>query len=303
MVYERTMVVLLALVLSACQPNADSPANPITAEKPSPVEQKASPMSQAVTIKIGEPGADFLKRYPNLIKTYQSLPGLAQDYDINWNVRNRGTVRLEHRDHSFTINHVLGLQTFEDLRPTADKGLTMFDLTAGLADASGIPHDEARLRTYEVLRGISAAGWMPIVARSDPRLKGKVRFDYCLNVDDTIELDPLYTPTFDEWMRLENHTSYSFYANGLYLAVSISRSPDHMDFKEPGVYQLSFNIKTDTEYFRGFAGPDKRDQWKDVVPGELAKVAKMRADKEAELRAKGIPIDESYQDPPVPTFK
>lgn len=179
----------------------------------------------------------------------------------------------------------------------------MFDLIAGLSNVSGTSHEEARLKTYEMLRGISAAGWKPIVARSDPRLKGKVRFDYCLKVDDTIELDPIYTPTFEEWMKIENHTSYSFYADGLYMRVSLSRSPDHMDPKEPGVYQLSFNFKTDTEYFRGFAGPDKRDQWKDVVPGELAKVAKMRADKEAELRAKGIPIDESYQDPPVPTFK
>lgn len=260
-------------------------------------------MSETVTIKIGELGVDFLKRYPKLINTYQSLPGFAQDYNINWNVRNRGTVKLDHGEHSFTINHVLGLQTFQDLRPTADKGLTMFDLIAGLTNISGTPHDEARLKTYEILHGIAAAGWQQVIERSEPRLQGKTRFEYTLATTNINGLDATYVPTFEEWMRIENRTPYSFYADGLYMEVTLSRSPEHMDPKELGVYQLSFNIKTDTEYFRGFAGPDKRDQWKEVVPGELAKLAKIRTDKEAELRAKGIAIDESYQDPPVPTFK
>ena len=66
---------------------------------------------------------------------------------------------------------------------------------------------------------------------------------------------------------------------------------------------LTFNIKTETEYFRGYAGPDDRLRWKQVVPQELVKVAALRASKEAELRAKGVVIDESYQDPPVPVMK
>ena len=203
------------------------------------------------------------------------------------------------------INHVLGLQTFEDLRPTADKGLTVFDLTAGLADVSGTLHDEALRKTYEILRGIEAAGWKTLILAGDPRVYGVERLNLALSSlsNKYIGLDLKYVPNIQEWMRIEDGTPWTFYADGLYMEVSFRRSPEHMDLKEPGVYQLSFNIKTDTEYFRGFAGPDKRDQWKEVVPGEIAKLAKIRADKEAVIRAKGIPIDESYQDPPTPTFK
>jgi hypothetical protein len=302
---QRALVILLALAVSACQPIGDSPANPLTAEKPITVEQKATSMSETVTIKIGEPGAVFLKRYPKLINTYQSLPGLAQDYDIDWDVQKRGAVRLDHGEHSFTISHVLGLQTFEDLRPTADKGLTMFTLFAGLTNVSGISHDEARLKTYGILREIEAKGWKTLVLVGDPRVYGVERFNIALSslANMFMGLDLRYVPNLQEWMKIEDGTPWTFYADGLYMQVSFRRSPEHMDPKEHGVYQLKFNIKTDTEYFRGFAGPDKRDQWKEVVPGELARLAKLRADKEAELRAKGIPIDESYQDPPVPTFK
>ena len=104
-------------------------------------------------------------------------------------------------------------------------------------------------------------------------------------------------------MRIESHTPWSFYADGLYMEVSFTRERTLTDPTKPGSYLLTFNIKTETEYFRGFAGPDNRLRWKEVLPQELAKVAVTRAQKETELRAKGVPIDESYQDPPVPALK
>lgn len=104
-------------------------------------------------------------------------------------------------------------------------------------------------------------------------------------------------------MRIESRSGWSFYANGVYMEATFTREPALTDPAKPGAYLLTFNIQTETEYFRGYAGPDDRLRWKDVVPKELIKVAALRATKEAELRAKGVAIDESYQDPPVPAMK
>jgi hypothetical protein len=136
-----------------------------------------------------------------------------------------------------------------------------------------------------------------------PRLNGKARQDYMFATSNLNGLDATYAPTFEEWMRVESRTPWSFYANGVYLEVAFTREPTLTDPAKPGSYLLTFNIKTETEYFRGYAGPDNRLRWKEVVPQELVKVAALRAGKEAELRAKGVAIDESYQDPPVPVMK
>jgi hypothetical protein len=146
-------------------------------------------------------------------------------------------------------------------------------------------------------------GWQQVIERSEPRLKGKARQDYMFTTSNLNGLDATHMPTFEEWMRIESRTPWSFYANGVYLEVSFTRESTLTDPTKPGAYLLSFNIKTEAEYFRGYAGPDNRLRWKEVVPKELVKVAALRAQKEAELKAKGVPIDESYQDPPVPSFK
>lgn len=104
-------------------------------------------------------------------------------------------------------------------------------------------------------------------------------------------------------MRIENRTGWGFYAHGLYMNVSFTREANLTDPAKPDSYLLTFNIQTETEYFRGLAGPDNRLGCKEVLPRELAKLAALRAEKEAELLARGIPIDESYRDPPAPALK
>ena len=126
---------------------------------------------------------------------------------------------------------------------------------------------------------------------------------YALAQNKYVGLDVTYVPTLEEWMQIESRTPWTFYANGVYMNVIFTRERTLTDPTKPGSYLLTFNIKTATEYFRGFAGPDNRLRWKEVLPQELAKVAALRAQKEAELRARSVAIDEAYQDPPAPAFK
>ena len=58
----------------------------------------------------------------------------------------------------------------------------------------------------------------------------------------------------------------------------------------------------EAEHFRDYVGPDNRKRWRELLPAELAKLVPMRAEAEAKMCAKGIQIDETYQDQPAPGF-
>ena len=259
-------------------------------------------MTTDVSIKLGETGPSFAKRYPGSARVTHSTPNV-DFYQIDWEQRAPGQVRVEHGKHSFVIEDALGVQAPQELGDFKAEGLYNYTIFAGVSASDLIPHDEARLKTYAILKRIVDVGWKTTTPRSRPRLKGQARLDYVLDASSSVGLDPRQIPTFEEWMRIESHTPWSFYADGLYMEVSFTRERTLTDPTKPGSYLLTFNIKTETEYFRGFAGPDNRLRWKEVLPQELAKVAVTRAQKETELRAKGVPIDESYQDPPVPALK
>ena len=289
---------LLMAVLASCAGCNDSSvlAQPIT------TELKASAMTTEVSIKLGEMGPSFAKRYPNKVRVVHQPAGL-DFYKINWE-RPRGTVRVEHDKHSFVIDDVLGISSSQDLEEFKSEGLNEFDVNSGMSvpSPSLIPHDEARLKTYAILRRIMDAGWKNTVDVGDPRIRGKDRLLYAISKNQYTGLDATYLPTPEEWMQIESRTPWNFYADGVYLQVIFTRERTLTDPTKPGSYLLTFNIKTETEYFRSFAGPDNRLRWKEVVPQEIAKAKAERPKREAELRAKGFKIDESYQDPPVPVF-
>jgi hypothetical protein len=285
--------VFTALLLSCSDgPSKDSFA---------PLPKEVISMANNVSIKLGESAAAFTKRYPSA-KLLRQPAGL-DFYSIDWNKRPRGTVTVEHGKHTIAINDALGISTSEDQAELKSEGFFSYTIYSGVSDPDLIPHDEARLKIHAILRRIMDAGWKQVISRSRPRLSGQARLDYVLNVSSSIGLDPNHLPSFDEWMRIENRTSWSFYADSAFLSVTFTREPSLLDPKKPGSYLLTFNLKTAAEYFRSFVDSDDRLRWKEVLPKELPKLAAARESKEAELRAKGIKIDESYQDPPLPAFK
>jgi hypothetical protein len=261
--------------------------------------QEVKVMLSEVTIKMGELGPDFANRYGSAVKVVNSTPNV-NFYSVDWNKPQRGVVRVDHGKNSFSISDVLGVQAAQELKELKSEGLNSYTVFSGISESDLIPHDEARKRHYEILRKILDSGWRSVTAASRPRLTGVNRFNYALTVSDSIGLGIDYTPTLEEWMRIPSHTAWKFYANGLFLEVSFTRERTLTDPTKPGSYLLSFTIETDTEFFRGYAGPENRLRWKEFVKPELAKLAPLRAKAEAELRAKGIPIDETYQDPPLP---
>jgi hypothetical protein len=256
-------------------------------------------MPQTVTIKVGEQGAAFAKRYPDLVKSSQWL-NAAGFYKIRWGSEPRGKATIEHGIHSFTIDDVVSIEGNQDLGDFTKEGMYEVDINAGITAPELISHDEARLKMYAILQRILQAGWSVWIYQNDPRIHGKDALDYVLTVSRASSLDATYLPTFDEWMRISSLTTWYFYADHVYLSVNFTRESTLTDPTKPGAYLISFNLKSENEFYRGYVGGEHRKEWKTRLPAELAKLAPLRAAAEAKLRAQGVKIDETYQDPPLP---
>lgn len=262
-------------------------------------QQQARAMTQAVTIRLGESADSFLKRNPVGVKTIRQPAGL-NFYRVDWDRPPYGTVTIENGKQSISIPLATGIQTSEDLGPFKNEGLFACSIYATVGEKDLIEHDLARQRIQALLDRILQAGWHQAIERSEPRLRGKSRWDYMLATTNLNGIDAEYRPSLAEWMRIENGTPWSFEANGIFMDVSFARDAARMDPAKPGAYLLTIRLQTAREYFRGFAGPENRLRWRDVIQQELAKAAQERQRKEAALRAKGLVPDESYRDPPLP---
>ena len=255
-------------------------------------------MQNPIVLIVGEQAAEFEKRYSNLLRIKREPAGL-DFYKIDWDEKHPGIATVSKGKYSFEIQDVIGLSGTYNHDNEAE-GITEFNLYAGITSANLIAHDEARLKTYRLLKKIEDAGWKIVTSRSRPRLVGKERFSYLLNNSSAIGLDLSYIPTLAEWMKIEDGTDWMFYTDHVYLTVNFSRERTLTDTAKPGAYLLNFNLKSEFEQFRGYVPSDDRQNWKALLPAALPKLAAMRTQKEEELRIKGFKINESYQDPPVP---
>jgi hypothetical protein len=131
------VVLALALALTACRPTKS-------------YGEKS--MSNSVSIKLGEKGTDFAKRYPSFVRA-QHQPAGIDFYEVDWANKTLGSISVEHGAHSFVIANVLGLLTSQDIEAPVDtQGFRKFDINATLTQTDLISHDEARIKSYELVQ-------------------------------------------------------------------------------------------------------------------------------------------------------
>jgi hypothetical protein len=288
---RRAWIAVALATLSGCRPKASPFSTP---------RSESLKMKKKLEVRFGERGGDFAIRNPGLVKINKQPAGL-NFYSIDCKQDDPGEVIIENGTNSLHIANVLGMLASEDAdtMDIADSFQKVW-IGAAVSHQELISHDQARLALYAWLQDATIAGWRPNLYDSDPRLSGKSRFDYATNQDNIIGLDNKYMPSLEEWMRLKDSTHWLLSANHVFLDLSFQRDDTRMDITKPGAYFLSFNFTTALEYFRSYAGADHRKDWKKFMPAARAEAFETRKKIEAELRAKGIPIDESYQDPIPP---
>ena len=261
-------------------------------------------MTQQMSIKIGEQGKDWLGRYPALVKSYKPTPNVTS-FAADWDAKPRGVVKIDHGKYSIEIEDVLSIASMQ-VAVHDGEGLFEYSINAGLStnnDQGLIAHEEARNRVYAILKRIEQKGWRNLISEDDPRVTGKDRLNYVLTVTNSIGLDTKYVPTLDEWMRIPNLTPWNFYGEHQYLTVYFGRERTLLDPTKPGSYLLTYTLTSEVENYRGYVGADNRKDWKQKLLAALADLKQRRAKAEAALKAQGIKIDETYQDPPLPDLK
>ena len=257
-------------------------------------------MESKINLKINETSTDFVRRNSSLIKVVNRPPGV-NFYVARWDQKKPGTATFDHGKNSFSIENILSITAVEDsLSP--QEGLVKFNVNAAPAATDLIGHDEARKKFISVLQNIRKAGWNIFIDEGDPRLRGQAMLNFALSESSSSSLDADYEPTFAEWMSTRSNMLWQFYANHVYLTVSFSREPTLIDPQKPGAYLISFTIESENEHYRGYVTPNQREKWKSVLPSQLQYLPGMREKKEDELRAKGIRIDETYKNPPLPNL-
>ncbi|MBJ8451882.1 hypothetical protein HX128_07440 [Acinetobacter bereziniae] len=245
-----------------------------------------------------ETGAQFATR--TQARSSNPLPtSQTTFYNLDWD-KNPIDVLIEHGANSITLHHVIGVQAAT--AGTSGIVTSYNNISAGLSNDNTMSHDQARLAMLALFKDLKQAGWQRYISLSDPRLNGKDAWNYASN--EFYELDPDYVYTLDEWMRLKDGSRWMLQANGIYLTIQMYREQSKMDPQQPGAYYVSYKFQSEKEYYAPYFKDDDLKKWAinaarwvSLYPGIKKQMNQIREKTEAELKAQGVTIDESYQDP------
>lgn len=225
-------------------------------------------------------------------------------YKLDWD-NHPIDVTIEHGQNSITLHHVIGVQAGVG---QSDQLIDGYSVYAGLSNDDTMSHDQARLEMLSIFKHLKQKGWQRFIRLSGPRLTGKDAWDYAKK--RTYELDPDYSYTLDEWMQLEDDSSWMLQANGIYLTITMRRDQTKMDPQKPGAYFVNYKFESEKKYYAPYFKDDDLKKWEmnaarwvALYPGIKKEMNQIRTKTEAELKAQGIMIDESYQDPPLVSKK
>jgi hypothetical protein len=244
-----------------------------------------------------ETGAQFAARIQ--ANTDNPLPTSSTTfYNQQWH-QNPIDVVIEHGANSITLHHVIGVQTAV---ANSHDLITSNDVNAGLSNDDTMSHDQARLAMLAIFKDLKQAGWQRYISLSGPRLTGNDALKYAST--HTYELDPDYVYSLDEWMQLKDGSRWMLQANGIYLTITVRRDQTKMDPSKPGAYFVSYDFVSEKEYYAPhFKDDDLKKsainaaRWVSLYPGIKKQMNQIREQREVELKAQGVTIDESYQDP------
>lgn len=148
-------------------------------------------------------------------------------------------VILQHGCHSLNMPQVMSIMGIEDSR-YANEGIHKITISTTLGLNEEINHIEAKAEFETLLNTIRHAGWERTIYPTQPRLAGYDAFLYAQMHDINYSIDAEYSLPVDEWMLLENQSKWIFYANGLYMTVTLMR--ENKDAQSKAGYFVSIDV-------------------------------------------------------------
>ncbi|MDF0607229.1 hypothetical protein HZU77_016585, partial [Neisseriaceae bacterium TC5R-5] len=217
-------------------------------------------------------------------------------------------VHFQHGRHSVTIPSVMGIMGSDDSNYPND-GIDQWNVSVALRTnhRGETPHEEARKKTYALLKAFTAAGWKHRIRASMARLTGQeaVRYFTDHGVSSLISLDPAYVPTPEEWLKLPQPMDWLLYADGVYVTMTLHRETEDGVPTQPGKYYVSLEFQWAVSYWRNAS--DEKDRangnWLPQFVEEKPINAQDRIEEEKQIRAEGrYKIDTDYQNPDATLF-
>jgi hypothetical protein len=291
-IYFKAHSILVTLILT-CALLSFAPLKNLT-------YAKIMPPQKEIEITIGENGESFSRRNPQTGPIERHPSGL-NFYTLHWPFNKMGTAIVRQGTVIIRFPNVISITGSEDMDYQED-GISEIHINSAITSSQTISHDEARLKTFAFLKVIHDSGWHTTIPRSMARIRGKDMNNYLLETGRHTTLDPMYIPTLAEWMQYSGLTTWAFYADHTYLTVQLTREHTLTDPLKPGAYLLSTNLEGENQHYRGYVDGLERPRWRELLMQEIVQIAKTRATAEAGFRSKGITIDDSYVDPPLPNF-
>lgn len=284
---------LLAALLSACDDTNDGKMS-VTTE------------SIVIQMQLEEPIDSFIGR-SNIEFMPDCLDAVGKcwyEFDRSSSDPNLPTVIINHNGKSLTIDQVSGITTItnDEFR----NYIQNINLTLrGLPDDS--THEENRVFIYKLIEKLKAAGWERRIYPSDPRIPGtetgKIGSPSTalgIYVLSHPWFDPSYMLDARRWLEVKEFYDWYLHNDSAYMHLKVWRKDSPSAPEERGTYLIKLAVQTDTEYWLySFDKKEEQAQWAVLLPKRLENYHKVRTESEDKLRAAGILIDESYQDPPI----
>ena len=169
-------------------------------------------------------------------------------------------------------------------------------------------------RVLNLQSSIQSAGWKRFIMHSDPRLIGRITYNFKdgylkqtsikdLNLTSPFLADPDYHLTWEDWLSLTEGFTWHWYADNMIL--EFRYRPDSRRTGSTFLDSLNIRIQTAAS-LSGASHPNEatRLEYAESLIGALIN----RFEREEQARDAGLPILESYQDPimvsgvPVPSM-
>jgi hypothetical protein len=249
-----------------------------------------------IEVRPGISGKEFEKQYPSIFRDARNANGEIVFYETGWSTKNLGEVVIRHGQHTFTIPYAVTMLATEMPKDYPTEGIVKFSVNGGLSNTAKITHEEALNNFYQLLSVISNAGWQRYIDTHFPRINGKQSFMYAQE-KILYSIDHNYKPTIEEWGVISMFPTWAFYADGVYLEITMMR-----EFDEPyknSDYLISFTFTSRNEWQRRhFQGEKARNTWETAYPKVRKELLNNRKVKEEKLRQEGrYVIDELYVNP------